>query len=201
MPAISKSRNPQKPGGALGRMFRRKVAPGIEIRLFEMQRCRSGFRGGGAQPRLPAGVAALGGLHAHPEDMRRFIRRAQLQYESSQGPQVAIWVDGAFAGSLGCHAIDWANRNSSIGYWIDAAHQGKGLITRCCAAMLDYLFEELALHRVEIRCGTGNHRSCAIPERLGFTREGVIREAEWVKDRWVDLVVWGILEHDWRHRE
>jgi len=64
--------------------------------------------------------------------------------------------------------------------------------------MLDYLFEELGLHRVEIRCGTGNTRSCAIPERLGFTREGLLREAEWVNDRWLDLLVWGMLEVEWR---
>jgi ribosomal-protein-serine acetyltransferase len=64
--------------------------------------------------------------------------------------------------------------------------------------MLDYLFEELGLHRVEIRCGTGNTRSCAIPERLGFTREGLLREAEWVNDRWLDLAVWGMTAEQWR---
>ena len=133
-------------------------------------------------------------------DIRDFISRVQVQFDANQGPQVGIWVNGAFSGSLGCHAIDWANRSSSIGYWIDAAQQGRGLITRCCVVMLDYLFHEMALHRVEIRCGTGNRRSCAIPERLGFTREGVVREAEWVNDRWVDLVVWGMLEQDWRNR-
>ena len=58
--------------------------------------------------------------------------------------------------------------------------------------------EELGLHRVEIRCGTGNLRSCAIPRRLGFTSEGVAREAEWVNDSWVDLFVWWMLEADWR---
>jgi len=56
------------------------------------------------------------------------------------------------------------------------------------------------MHRVEIRCGTGNHRSCAVPERLGFTREGVLREAQWVSGRWVDLVVWGMLEQEWKGR-
>jgi ribosomal-protein-serine acetyltransferase len=64
--------------------------------------------------------------------------------------------------------------------------------------MLDYLFGELKLHRAEIRCGRGNGRSCAIPERLGFQREGITREAEWVNDRWVDMVVWGMLEREWR---
>ncbi|HTS30778.1 MAG TPA: GNAT family protein [Bryobacteraceae bacterium] len=135
-----------------------------------------------------------------PEDIRQFIARVQAQYDANQGPQAGIWVKGELAGALGCHAIDWANRNSSIGYWVDQQHQGKGLITRCCTEMLEYLFREIRLHRVEIRCGTGNHRSCAIPQRLGFTREGIAREAEWVNDRWVDLVVWSMLQDDWRKR-
>jgi ribosomal-protein-serine acetyltransferase len=45
-----------------------------------------------------------------------------------------------------------------------------------------------------------NTKSCAIPERLGFMREGLIREGEWVNDRWLDLLTWGMLEHDWRAR-
>jgi ribosomal-protein-serine acetyltransferase len=64
--------------------------------------------------------------------------------------------------------------------------------------MLRHLFEERRLHRVEIRCATGNTRSCAIPARLGFTREGLMREAVWVNVRWVDLVVWGMLAPDWK---
>ena len=72
------------------------------------------------------------------------------------------------------------------------------MITRVLRGAADYLFGELQLHRVEIRCGTGNRRSCAIPQRLGFTREGVSREAEWVNDRWVDLAIWGMLAQDWR---
>jgi ribosomal-protein-serine acetyltransferase len=66
--------------------------------------------------------------------------------------------------------------------------------------MLDHLIKELGLHRVEIRCGTGNTRSCAVPARLGFTREGVAREAEWVSDRWIDLVIWSMLQEEWEMR-
>ena len=54
------------------------------------------------------------------------------------------------------------------------------------------------MHRVEIRCATGNTRSCAIPARLGFTREGVLREAEIVGGRFLDLVVWSLLEQDYQ---
>ena len=98
------------------------------------------------------------------------------------------------------HPIDWPNRNCSIGYWIEQRYQGKGIMTRCCESMLDYLFDDLGLHRVTIQCGVANTKSCAIPERLGFTREGLIREGEWVNDRWLDLLSWGMLEQDWRAR-
>ena len=80
----------------------------------------------------------------------------------------------------------------------DSRFRSRGLMTQCVAALLRYLFEELKLHRVTIRCATGNKRSCAIPERLGFRQEGVELEAEWVGGRWVDLLNWGILEQEWR---
>jgi ribosomal-protein-serine acetyltransferase len=179
-------------------MFRRTVAPGIEMKQFEPDDAEIVFavvqrNRGHLREWLPWVD------HTHsPEDIRQFISRVQAQFDANQGPNSGIWVHGVLAGNLGCHPIDWAHRSASIGYWIDAAQQGKGLITRCSLVLLDYLFDEMGLHRVEIRCGTGNTRSCAIPERLGFTREGLVREAEWVNDRWVDLVVWGMLEQDWR---
>src|SRR5262249_58667401 len=126
-----------------------------------------------------------------------FFERVRQQFVEGRGPNAGIWIDGQLSGSIGCHAIEWANRNCSIGYWLDAALQGRGLITRCCAAFLDYLFVDVRLHRVTIQCGTGNHKSCSIPRRLGFEQEGVLRQAEWVNDRWVDLGVWGMLAADW----
>ncbi len=179
-------------------MFRRTVAPGLEIRHFEM--CD-------AEPMLAAVERNRPYLREwlpwvdltrSVEDVRQFISRAVAQTEAGRGPQAIIWSDGRVAGSIGFHAINGPNRSTSLGYWLDASRQGGGIVTRCCAAMLDYSFGDLHLHRVEIRCGTANTRSCAIPQRLGFTREGVAREAEWVNDRWVDLVVWSMLDRDWR---
>jgi ribosomal-protein-serine acetyltransferase len=88
----------------------------------------------------------------------------------------------------------------SIGYWLAAPWQGKGIMTTACAALIDHAFKELKLHRVEIRCATGNARSRAIPERLGFVKEGVIRQGEWVNDRFLDLAVYGMLATDWAAR-
>jgi ribosomal-protein-serine acetyltransferase len=181
-----------------GLMFRRAVAPGIELKLLEVGEARTLFGlADRNRARLREWLPWVDQTRS-AEDVRLFILRVQEQYRSNMGPQAGVWVDGVLSGTMGCHPIDWANRNCSVGYWLDAAQEGKGVITRCCAALTDYLFDELGLHRIEIRCGTGNLRSCAIPHRLGFTREGVSRNAEWVNDHWVDLVIWGLLEADWR---
>jgi ribosomal-protein-serine acetyltransferase len=66
-------------------------------------------------------------------------------------------------------------------------------MTRAVKALIDHAFGELGLHRVEIRAAAENRRSRAIPERLGFEQEGILREAERVGERYQDLVVYGLL--------
>jgi ribosomal-protein-serine acetyltransferase len=181
-------------------MFSRKVAPGIEIRLFEIKDAEAIFAAVERNREYLRQWLPWVDFTSSPEDLRRFITKVREQFASGRGPQCGIWVDRALAGSVGCHPIDWANRNCSIGYWIEEAHQGKGIMTRCCENLLDYVFDDLGLHRATIQCGVANTRSCAIPQRLGFTREGVTRDGEWVNDRFLDLVCWGMLDQEWRAR-
>jgi len=181
-------------------MFVRQVAPGIELRLFELKDADELFAVIEDDRKALREWLPWVDVTGSADDLRHFIQRVRNQFEMNQGPQGVLRVHGRIAGALGCHPIDWPNLHCSIGYWLHSSHSGRGIVTRACASMLDYLFDELGLHRVTIQCGTGNHKSCAIPERLGFSREGVIREGEWVNDRWVDLVVWGMLEHEWRAR-
>ncbi len=131
------------------------------------------------------------------EDIRAFLRRALRQWADGRGVQCGIWERGLLAGSIGQHPIDWLNRSANLGYWLGEAYQGRGLMTRACQALVTYSFAELGLHRVEIRAAPENQRSRAIPERLGFRQEGVRREAEWLYDHYVDLVVYGLLAGEW----
>jgi len=180
-------------------IFRREVAPGLELRQLAMSDAEEVYALADQNRAYLRQWLPWVDRAESPQDIRAFIEDVVLpQYATGKGPQAIIWIDGDVGGTIGCHPIDWPNRHCSLGYWIEAAQQGKGIITRCCASMLDYLFGELRLHRVTIQCGTGNLRSCAIPQRLGFKREGVLREAEWVNDRWVDLVLWRMLEQEWR---
>ena len=134
------------------------------------------------------------------DDERAFIARATAQAAANNGFHAGIWRERKIVGAIGFHYVDWANRKTEIGYWVDEREQGRGIITRSCRAAVDYAFSEWKLNRVVIFCATGNTRSRAVPERLGFTLEGVYRQAEWLYDHFVDLAAYAALAHEWQRR-
>lgn len=134
------------------------------------------------------------------EDSRSFVRRCLQHYLDNEGFTMGVRFRGQLAGVIGYHPVNWPNRKVEIGYWLGANFQGKGIMTRACHAVVRYAFEKLLLNRVTILCATGNLRSRAIPERLGFTQEGMLREAEWLYDHFVDLVVYSMLAREWAEK-
>jgi ribosomal-protein-serine acetyltransferase len=134
------------------------------------------------------------------ESTLEFIRSSRKQLADNQGFQVAIVDDGRIVGVLGFYRLDWENRSTSVGYWIAESSQRQGTVTRAVRALTDHAFRTWKLNRVEIRAGVDNVRSRAIPARLGFKEEGVLRQVERVGDRYVDHVVYAMLAADWDTR-
>lgn len=129
-------------------------------------------------------------------DSEEFIKSTMKQFGNNDGFQAGIWYQGELAGVIGLHAINWTNRSTSIGYWLGEEFQGNGLMTAACQAVIDYCFNELQLERIEIRAAAENTKSRAIPERLGFEKEGCIRHAENLYGRYVDHYIYGLLSTD-----
>lgn len=130
-------------------------------------------------------------------DILAFIRSTQQQFGANNGFQTALVFRGEIAGMCGYKHIDWTGRSAELGYWLGERFQHRGLMTAACRVYLAHAFEDLELNRVEVRVAVANERSRAIPERLGFTSEGVIRQAEWLYDRATDHAVYGILREEW----
>jgi ribosomal-protein-serine acetyltransferase len=84
---------------------------------------------------------------------------------------------------------------SEIGYWI--VKEGTRARHGRCRALIDHAFRELGVHRVVIHAASANLRGQRIPERLGFTREGILREAGKGRHGYHDLVVYGLLDREW----
>lgn len=132
------------------------------------------------------------------DDTRHFLALHVKENTEGAGFTTAIRHRGAICGCIGLHRIDHLHLSTSIGYWIDEAHEGKGIMTAACRAMITTGFHDFGLHRIEIRCATSNHRSSSIPRKLDFLEEGILREAEWLHDHYVDLRVFSMLEQDWK---
>ncbi|MCO7127209.1 GNAT family N-acetyltransferase [Sporolactobacillus shoreicorticis] len=134
-------------------------------------------------------------------DTRTFIQGAQRDYGENRGMTMVILCDRVAVGVIGLNMINSMNKTAQIGYWLGAGHQGHGIMTRAARALTDIAFQELSLHKVEIRAAVGNTKSRAVPERLGFKQEGCIRQAEWLYDRYVDHIVYGMLDSEWTEKK
>lgn len=128
-------------------------------------------------------------------DLRAFIEQS-LASDTNYLDANGIWMGQELVGSVGLR-LEPLHSSGEIGYWLDSGVVGRGLVTRACRLFIDYGFRELGLHRISITAAATNLRSRAVPERLGFTQEGVLRQAEWVGGEYKDMVVYGLLEHEW----
>jgi RimJ/RimL family protein N-acetyltransferase len=78
-----------------------------------------------------------------------------------------------------------------IGYWVHAAHAGKGLATEIAGALTRTGFEIEQLHRIEIHCAPDNARSSAVARKLGYVHEATLRERNAHPDgSWRDTMIW-----------
>jgi len=169
-------------------------------------------------PRTPAIADALFELvQANYQRLGRWFGDAYQEAPTRDGVRANLeragqaWLDGSLLPLViavrapgGWHLVGWANleideqARGEVGYWIDAAFEGRGLVTRTVSAMLDHAFGPLGLHRVGLRAVADNVRSRSVAERLGFTLEGVLRECAAFPDGRRDLAVYGLLAREWR---
>ena len=108
-----------------------------------------------------------------------------------------IWIGDELVGGTLFPSINPRAGTAEVGVFLAASARGHGIVTRAVGAMLDWAFSERGLHRVEWRCAVGNDPSRRIPERLGFTHEGTLREIFRVREERQDLEVWALLAHEW----
>ena len=131
------------------------------------------------------------------KDSLAFIQASFRQEVDNQGCTCAVEFDGRLVGVAGYLPIRWNNKSVEIGYWLAREAVGHGIMTKCCRVLVSHAFTGYGLNRVQIPAAVGNRRSRAIPERLGFQMEGIIRDAEWLYDHFVDHAMYSMLQRDW----
>lgn len=134
-----------------------------------------------------------------PSEAGELIKGWLKQYVRNDGLVAGIWYKGELAGIINLNYIHWQNRCTNIGYWLGENYQGRGIVTKACRALIDYVFRERELHRIEIDPPAANLKSCAIAERLGFHKEGILRKKWYIEGEYIDGVLYSLLAEDWNN--
>lgn len=109
-------------------------------------------------------------------------------------------VDGPLLGIVVVFAIDETSRRAEIGYHLAPSAQGKGCMHEALSRFVAYLFDELRMRRLEAEIDPRNVPSAKVLERLGFQREGLLRERWRVAGEVSDSAVYGLLAREWQDR-
>ncbi len=101
-------------------------------------------------------------------------------------------------GTCSLFAFHAESRRAELGYALARAHWGRGFMHEALCAVLTYAFRTLGLHRIEADIDPRNAASARALERLGFRREGLLRERWIVAGEVSDTAFYGLLHHEWR---
>ena len=134
------------------------------------------------------------------EATKEFIHTCLQDYQAGKTIDGLMIIEhNKIIGTIGINVLDSKrNYNCEIGYWLSNEVIGRGIMTACVKRLLAYCFDDLTLHRVVIKAAKANVKSRAIPERLGFTLEGVLREDHFLHGKYVDGVIYSILSHEFK---
>jgi len=136
-----------------------------------------------------------------PEEVRAFVGMfvAQRQATPRTEFQLAITTrtTGCLIGNCGIRMKKAGAREADFGYELDPGHWGQGYATEAARAVVGWGFSELHLHRVSAWCIAENLGSVRVLEKLGMRLEGRLRDKEYFKGRWWDVLLYALLEEEW----
>ncbi|MDR3208620.1 MAG: GNAT family N-acetyltransferase [Rickettsiales bacterium] len=135
------------------------------------------------------------------EDELGFLQKTS----KSDNGEYTILFRGKIVGMCGFHSFSDKNKNGEIGYWLSREYNGMGIMTKSIKILESFVFGKLDWERVEIRNDTKNEKSAAIPKRLGYRLDGVLRHFGYGtgsdKNKFRDMNIWSKLKSEWEREK
>jgi ribosomal-protein-alanine N-acetyltransferase len=135
--------------------------------------------------------------NAQPRSFAAMVR--QMRREAKAGRQLPFVVeyDGRFVGQLTVsNIVRGSAQYASIGYWIDEAYAGRGIITRAVAMAIDHCFTRVGLHRIEVAIRPENKASLRVVEKLGIQEIGYAPRYLHIDGNWRDHTLFAITREE-----
>ncbi|MBN9086047.1 MAG: GNAT family N-acetyltransferase [Reyranella sp.] len=175
----------------------RKTAPTIETERLRLRAFRA------------SDLKALHALYTDGDNLRYWgvdrtgsldETRRMMRWHVAYHPwQYVLWAvedkkSKRLIGMINYHRRDRRERRVDVGWMIEPSRQGKGYMTEAGRALVRYLIDTLAVHKVEALIRPENKPSAALAKRLGFRLEGgPIRDRWWVGKQWHSVMLYGLI--------
>ena len=138
------------------------------------------------------------------EDRQAFAARCSVRMREIQlgtGYGFGIFVDGRFGGEVNINSIHrGAHQSAYVGYWVDESLAGHGYMPESVAAVLQFGFEQLLLHRIQISIIPRNTASRRVVEKLGVRDEGIAVRYLEINGTWEDHIRYAMTLEEWEQR-
>ena len=134
-------------------------------------------------------------------DTTAFIRESVQAWKEDRAWDYSIRTredPSRHIGNISVWTTSKLGKIAEIGYWIRSDEQSKGVCTESVDRLLEEAFDALGYHKVVLRIAIGNAASDRVAQKLGFTREGVLREELLIRGNWVDHSLWSLLDREYR---
>ena len=139
-----------------------------------------------------------------PDEVRAFVTRFMAQQEEQPRSKfqlaIELRAEARLIGNCGLRLEAAGARVGEIGYELAPAYWEQGYATEAARAMVTLGFADFQLHRISSYCIADNVASAHVLEKLGMRCEGRLRENVWMKGRWWDTLLYGILDREWTRR-
>lgn len=134
---------------------------------------------------------------AQPRSFAAMVRTMRREARAGRQLPFVIELDGRFVGQLTVsNVLRGSAQFASVGYWVDEAYAGRGIVTRAVAMAVDHCFGPVGLHRVEVAIRPENHASLRVVEKLGFARVGLAPRYLHIDGEWRDHRLFALTQED-----
>jgi ribosomal-protein-serine acetyltransferase len=134
-------------------------------------------------------------------DTTAFIRESLQAWKEERAWDYSIRSKddpGHHIGNISLWTVSKLGKIAEVGYWVRSDRTSRGVCTAAVGLLLEEAFNSMGYHKVVLRIAVGNDASDRVAEKLGFTREGILREELLIRGNWVDHTLFSLLDREYR---